>query len=773
MSIKQKLLVVVASMVAAILAVGVASLQHAESRQRATLDLEKRLVPALLATRDVQRAFRQYTHGAEVALSIGEPRLIHDNRRDLDAAISGLATLAKLDAAAYRAVAETLKEDLTKLRGSIEVFADLSAAGVDHDAILAAGLAASEARVAIGTRLDELVAVAERAFAAQVQRNLEIHERDALLAPLAVGSIALAAGLTAFLLVVSILRRMRRLQSHFASADLNALRPLEDDHAGDELGVLIRTANGMMESFHRSRSALIDKAFVDQVLATMTDMLVVTDAMGCVVRANSVTTTVTGLDEQRLRGMPIGALFREATPSPAPLMERLALQRTCAFEATLTRDDGHVVPLLVAAALMQDKDGVISGAVLSIRDVSDIRAIEAQRRKMEAQLLQASKLASLGTLGAGVAHELNNPLVAVKGFAEMLLTKNVGLAPEGRVMAEKIIRAAERMRRITDHLRRFSADTTASPPKVVALKSIVEDALILLEQRLRVGNIELNLSLDATPAHVLGDANQLESIFQNLFSNSLDAFKSAIGRQAKTIRVWTEPVEDDKVELHYEDNAGGVPEAIRERIFDPFFTTKEAGAGTGLGLSICHDIARKHGGSLSLSPSTPGTARFTLRLPRVTTARQAGEPVPTAASCEWRPPVAAGGKSLPRLLIVDDETNVLEIMCMFLEAAFEIVATTDPGSALETLRTEPFAGVITDMRMPKISGLDVLKVVKQRSPELPVIIMTGHAKTEAEIAEALELGAAHVIPKPFPAPSEVLRAVEAVIKDRGAARRSA
>jgi PAS domain S-box-containing protein len=769
MSIKQKLLVVVASMVAAILAVGVASLHHAESRQRATLDLEKRLVPALLATRDVQRAFRQYAHAAEVALSIGEPRLIHDHRRDLDAAMSGLATLAQLDAAAYSAVAATLRADLATLRGSIEVFADLAAAGVEHDQILAA----SEARVAIGARLDELVDVAERAFAAQVQRNLEVHERDALLTLLAVGSIALAAGLTAFLLVLSILRRMRRLQSHFASADLNALRPLEDDHGGDELGVLIRTANGMMESFHRSRSAQTDKAFVDQVLATMTDMLVVTDAMGCVVRANSVTATVTGLDEQRLQGRPVSDVFRETTPASAPLMERLALHRACAFEATLTRDDGRVVPLLVAAALMQDKDGSISGSVLSIRDVSELRAIEAQRRKMEAQLLQASKLASLGTLGAGVAHELNNPLVAVKGFAEMLLTKNVGLTPEGRVMAEKIIRAAERMRRITDHLRRFSADTTASPPKVVALKSLVEDSLILLEQRLRVANIELRLSLDATPAHVLGDANQLESIFQNLFSNSLDAFKSVARGQARTIRVWTELVQGDTVELHYEDNAGGIPEAFRERIFDPFFTTKDAGVGTGLGLSICHDIARKHGGHLSLTPSTPGTARFTLRLPRVTTTGQTGEAGPTVQSCEWRPPAAAGGKRLPRLLLVDDESSVLEIMCMFLEAAFEIVATTDPSSALETLRTESFAGVITDMRMPKISGLDVLKAAKQRSPELPVIIMTGHAKTEAEIAEALALGAAHVIPKPFPPPSEVLRAVEAVINDRGAARKSA
>jgi signal transduction histidine kinase/ActR/RegA family two-component response regulator len=439
----------------------------------------------------------------------------------------------------------------------------------------------------------------------------------------------------------------------------------------------------------------------------------------------------------------------------------------------MTRDDGHVVPLLVAAALMQNKDGTISGAVLSIRDVSEIRAIEAQRRKMEAQLLQASKLASLGTLGAGVAHELNNPLVAVKGFAEILLSQNVGLAPEGRVMAEKIIRAAERMRRITDHLRRFSADTTASPPKVVALKSIVEDTLILLEQRLRVANIELQLSLDAVPAQVLGDANQLESIFQNLFSNSLDAFKSQDRREPKTIRVWTELLADDTVELHYEDNAGGVPEAIRERIFDPFFTTKDAGVGTGLGLSICHDIARKHGGSLSLTPSTPGTARFTLRMPRVATAKPTAEPGSTVASTEWRPPVAAGGKRLPRLLIVDDESSVLEVICMFLEPAFEIVATTDPSSALETLRTESFSGVITDMRMPKISGLDVLRAAKQHAAGLPVIIMTGHAKTETEIAEALELGAAQVIPKPFPAPSELLRAVEAVVNRREPTRKSA
>lgn len=540
-----------------------------------------------------------------------------------------------------------------------------------------------------------------------------------------------------------------------------------------KLLAIVASMIAAIRSLHRSRSAMTDKAFVDQVLATMTDMLVVTDARGCVVRANSVTATVTGLDEQRLQGKPVSDVFRETTPAPAPLMERLALHRACAFEATLTREDGRVVPLLVAAALMQDKDGSISGSVLSIRDVSELRAIEAQRRKMEAQLLQASKLASLGTLGAGVAHELNNPLVAVKGFAEMLLTKNVGLTPEGRVMAEKIVRAAERMRRITDHLRRFSADTTASPPKVVALKSVVEDSLILLEQRLRVANIELELSLDATPAHVLGDANQLESILQNLFSNSLDAFKSVAPGQARTIRVWIELVQGDTVELHYEDNAGGIPEALRERIFDPFFTTKDAGIGTGLGLSICHDIARKHGGHLSLAPSTPGTTRFTLRLPKITTTRPTGEAAPTVASCEWRPPVAAGGKRLPRLLLVDDEGSVLEIMCMFLEAAFEVVATTDPSSALETLRTGDFAGVITDMRMPKISGLDVLKAAKQRSPGLPVIIMTGHAKTEAEIAEALALGAAHVIPKPFPPPSEVLRAVEAVINDRDKARKSA
>lgn len=234
-------------------------------------------------------------------------------------------------------------------------------------------------------------------------------------------------------------------------------------------------------------------------------------------------------------------------------------------------------------------------------------------RQTQAQLLQSGKLAAVGTLAAGVAHELNQPLMIIRGYAQELLRDRRIADEEIRDDLWRIEAQTTRMAAIINHLRDFSRESTGRRAGA-DLNRIVADALTFLDAQLKSRNIAVVRALDPDLPPVWVDPLQIEQVLLNLITNARDAMEPA---GTGTITVRTEPVAGRRAALSVTDTGPGIPPAIQSRIFDPFFTTKEVGKGTGLGLSICYGIIEKHGGALTMaSPVTDGRgARFTIVLP--------------------------------------------------------------------------------------------------------------------------------------------------------------
>jgi C4-dicarboxylate-specific signal transduction histidine kinase len=240
---------------------------------------------------------------------------------------------------------------------------------------------------------------------------------------------------------------------------------------------------------------------------------------------------------------------------------------------------------------------------------------EQELREKQEQLVQAGKLATLGELTTGVAHELNNPLNNIGLFIGNALDQlRLGRLDDSAVQAE-LENAMEQVRKATaiiSHLRTFGRPAPVSL-EAVDVDEVIERSLSLMQEQLRLRAIEVDLDLCAEELIVLGNAIQLEQVFINLLTNARDALAESRGN---TIRIRTTR-EGDWIKIHFADTGSGIPRDLEQRIFDPFFTTKEVGTGTGLGLSITYSIVKEHGGRISVEPSRGG-AHFLIELPVMT-----------------------------------------------------------------------------------------------------------------------------------------------------------
>jgi C4-dicarboxylate-specific signal transduction histidine kinase len=238
---------------------------------------------------------------------------------------------------------------------------------------------------------------------------------------------------------------------------------------------------------------------------------------------------------------------------------------------------------------------------------------EHELRDKQEQLVQAGKLATLGELTTGVAHELNNPLNNIGLF----LGNVIDQVELGRVDPERIVTdlqsAQEQVRKaseIISHLRTFGRVATVSV-EPIDLDEVIDRSLTLMNEQLRLRQIEVKLDLRSAPAIVYGNPIQIEQVFINLLTNARDALGDS-PRQMITI---SSAQEDELIRVIFSDTGPGIPEGLEQRIFDPFFTTKEVGAGTGLGLSITYGIIREHGGNIFVQDAFGEGARFVIELP--------------------------------------------------------------------------------------------------------------------------------------------------------------
>ena len=428
------------------------------------------------------------------------------------------------------------------------------------------------------------------------------------------------------------------------------------------------------------------------------------------------------------------------------IMEREGIESN--FEAQMRRRDGTIFWQKITARVVRDA----AGRVLYYEGAAeDITA----RKRAEEALRQSEKLAAMGELLAGVAHELNNPLTVVLGQTA-LLRYTVGEGPLA-VRADKIVQAAERCARI---VRNFLALARQHPTErqVVHMNGIVQEAVELLAYPLRVDNVEVTLDLAADLPPLWADPHQLHQVVVNLVTNAHHAMRETPSARRLTLATRVDPARL-RISLEISDTGPGVPPELQARVFEPFFTTKPPGQGTGLGLSLCQGIVEAHEGAIIVE-SPPGRgATFRVELP-VGAPPAATRDAPAAA-----PSALIRGKTI---LVVDDETEVGEVLAEMLSVDGHQVETAANGViALEKLRERAYDLVVSDLRMPELDGPGLYREVERRHPALlgRFIFLTGDTLSPV-IGAFLGQTRAPNLNKPF-APEEVRRVVQRVLAGNG------
>jgi PAS domain S-box-containing protein len=363
------------------------------------------------------------------------------------------------------------------------------------------------------------------------------------------------------------------------------------------------------------------------------------------------------------------------------------------------------------------------------------RAYENLRRTQE-QLLQSEKMAAIGQLISGVAHELNNPLTAILGYSQLLASSEF-VNDRGAEYLGKLHKQAHRTLRIVNNLLSFARQQ--KPERLpVRVNQVVEDTLSLREYDLRVNNIQIHCDLGQKLPLIGADANQLQQVFLNILNNAVDAILEHSDRGDIWIRT---TMEEGRILIEFVDSGLGIQDT--HRVFDPFYTTKPVGKGTGLGLSICYGIISEHGGEISVQNVPPRGAAVRVTLSALPPARSSRE-----VEAESMGDIPAG----TRVLIVDDEESVLELEKEILATHnVRVRAARNGREALQILEREQVDLIVTDTKMPgEVTGRGIYEWVCVHKPELAqrIIFTMSDAHGIESVALQGQTGCPH-IQKPF------------------------
>ncbi|MDP3553586.1 PAS domain S-box protein [Methylocystis sp.] len=458
----------------------------------------------------------------------------------------------------------------------------------------------------------------------------------------------------------------------------------------------------LLES-HRTREA-IHAAVVDSAL----DCIVVIDAQGRVVEFNPAASATFGYSREHAIGRTVAELivpvemrdhhnsglerFRAGGPASV-IGRRVELEAMCA--------DGSRIPVELAITAVGSGPSALFTAHL--RDLRPAREAQAQIEGQREALYQNEKLAALGSLLAGVAHELNNPLSIVIGQALMLreaAQSHASFDTHFEEFAErgaKIETAANRCARIVKVFLAMARQREAERGRV-EIPDLVERVLELLSYGLRTAGIEVTKDVPADLPPLLADSDQLHQVLLNLVVNAKQALEAQPAPRRISIVARADQAAQT-LDLHISDNGPGVPDAIRNRIFDPFFTTKPQGVGTGIGLAVSRGLIESHGGSLSLEPPQPGAgAVFAISLP-IEVGIESAAVDEHAAAATQRPITQR------RALIVDDEVEIASLLGEILRRlGFDCEIATSGDHAKQAIAARPADLILCDIRMPNGDG---------------------------------------------------------------------
>lgn len=375
---------------------------------------------------------------------------------------------------------------------------------------------------------------------------------------------------------------------------------------------------------------------------------------------------------------------------------------------------------------------VIGGRVTAVFGI--VRDQTAQRL-LEAQLRQSQKMEAIGQLAGGVAHDFNNILAAISGYAE-LLQADFADGDGRRDDVEEILKGTRRAASLTRQLLAFSRKQVMQP-ETFDVNEVVADMSTMLTPLLGA-TLRLELKPAPEPALVRADRTQFEQVLLNLAVNARDAMPSG-GTVTLAVRhEESGPGGEPSVVLAVSDTGSGMPPEVEARVFEPFFTTKPLGEGTGLGLSMVHGIVQQSGGTISVASQPGAGATFTVSLPRVTS-------VPDAEPGDLTP-VQRGRPAT--VLVAEDEDAVRTITGRILErAGYRVLLAKNGVDALRVL--DAHQGdvdlLLSDVAMPEMGGPELARQVAVRRPELPVLLMSGYAEGRLNANDS----ATYFLPKPF------------------------
>jgi len=408
------------------------------------------------------------------------------------------------------------------------------------------------------------------------------------------------------------------------------------------------------------------------------------------------------------------------------------------WEVRLLRKTGGIVPVEISQV-----PGMFEGRPCLVRSVRDLT----ERKQLEGRLLRADRMASLGTLAAGIAHEINNPLaftIANLQLLEAEVLPGLGLSTSQYEDVNKLVGDARlgagRVRDIVRQLKMFSRAEEDARPEPVDVHRVLETAISMASNEIRHRARLVRDYTEPTP-WVSANEGRLGQVFLNLLVNAAHAIPEG-GVERNEIRLVTRS-HSEGVAIEVHDTGSGIPEENLERLFEPFFTTKPVGVGTGLGLSICQDIVTGFGGRMEVKSELGKGSTFRVILRRAAPIeRPVGQPVA---------PVSVGTVRRSRILVVDDEPMICQAIRRTLHREHEVVTLTSAREAQVRLtQGERFDLILCDVMMPEMSGMDLHQELSRDLPELAerVVFLSGGAFT-ASASAFLNRGDIRRLDKPF------------------------
>jgi len=513
------------------------------------------------------------------------------------------------------------------------------------------------------------------------------------------------------------------------------------DDSGRVAGVIVMASDITEKVFAEKRLEASEKKF-RSLFENAADAVYLLSPDGCFLDVNAAAQRQNGYSREALLQMRVEDLDPQAEPKKdqETLWPSLHPGESAVISRRHRRRDGSFFPVEINLSAME-----LSGETVIIAFCRDVTATT----EMQKQLRQAQKMESIGNLAGGIAHDFNNLLYPMIGMAEMLMED---LPPESLKYdnAAEIysagIRAAELVRQILAFSRK-----TKIQKQPIRLQTVINEALKLARATIP-NDIGIHPVIQADCGEVMADATQMQQVAINLLTNAYHAVMETSGEitiRLREVRLKTERARSLSLSpgsyalLSVIDNGYGIDPSLTEKIFDPYFTTKAPGGGTGLGLAVVYGIVKDHGGGVHVDSENGKGTTFDVYLP--VTAPQTTEEAPAEA------PAAEGLQGTERILLVDDEAPILKLLKNTLEKlGYRVTACSSGVAALSAFNANPdnFDMVISDMAMPKMTGVELARQIQSIRSDIPIIICTGYSE-RIDSQRAADLGIRRLLTKPI------------------------